>query len=102
MPLLILAVNILILIVVVLLYLVCWKVKKVREAMMKWKRAMIWNSYIRLNLETSLDVLMAAMIRTFTMNFDNVSESLSSLYAIAMLAMLGLAPIVIPIFLKRN
>ena len=76
------AASVSLLIVIAFLYICFRKCKKVNACVMKIKRILIWNTFIRSGLETSIEILIAAFIRTYTINFEEASEALSSIYAI--------------------
>lgn len=70
MQILMLVASSILLLVALLFFLLCKKSAKCRACLEALKRKLIWNYFIRLTLETALEVLIASMIRTYTLNFD--------------------------------
>ena len=90
------------LLVTLLSYLLFRRFEKFRACVMAIKRKFIWNYFIRLILETSLEVLIASMIRTYSLNFDDAIETTSSLYAVLSITVIVLAIGVVPAFLYHK
>ena len=91
-----------ILCLVVVLYFALRSIPKLRACLDAIKRKLMWNYFIRMTLESALEILLASMIRTYTLEFDPWHEALSSLYSIAALVFISLAVFVIPLFLLKR
>ena len=66
------------------------------------KRKLVWNYFIRITLETALEVLIASMIRSYSLNFSDWAESLSTVFAVSSTVILVLAIGAIPCFLYKR
>jgi len=57
---------------------------------------------IRTLLEKALEISIAIWIRMYHVNFENLSESISSVYSLSMLVIFLLMAFLSPVFLYRN
>ena len=66
------------------------------------KRKLVWNYFIRITLEMALEVLIASMIRSYSFNFSDWAESLSTVLSVCSTVILVLAIGAIPWFLYKR
>ena len=77
-----------------LLYLASRCSRKASKYYFKNNQEMYWNYYIRLLLECSIAISLACMVKMYALDFSNVFEGLSSLFAITMLLITIIFPII--------
>jgi len=90
---------ILIVFLVLVFWLLCRKSQKVRTCLSGIWRKIFWNTIIRSTLETSIEVAIASMVKTYAMNTDTAFEVFSSVFTIYQIALISGLAVGIPIFL---
>lgn len=94
-----LGVVISVLIIVAICFIFAQKFEKCRKCLETIKRKIIWNTFIRTGLETSLEVLIAAMIQTYHLSIAAWQQALSTFYYMSMIGIFVLAAFLIPLLL---
>lgn len=74
----------------------------VRNLVRKIWRIIFWNTFIRSILETSIEIIIASMIKTLTFSTEDFYQGFSSIYSYFTLVLIGLIAILVPIFLTQN
>ena len=85
-----------------LLWLLFRKIDAVRNFVNKIWRKIFWNSFIRMVLETSIEIAIASMIKTFGMSISSPLETASSIYTVVSLVVLVGLAFAIPFFLHKK
>ena len=68
---------------------------KIRKKAESTKKGIIWNAYIRFFIEEYIAISIAGLLKVYSLDFNNWYETVSSIFAIILLILAIIAPIVV-------